>query len=67
MAPVDLSGWQITGGAQLTIPAGTMLAADEYLVVSGNSAALAYNIVITPIAQVPFTWTGASRSARVAP
>ncbi len=40
MAPVDLSGWQITGGAQLTIPAGTILAADEYLVVAGNSAAL---------------------------
>lgn len=40
VAPVDLAGWQITGGARLTLPAGTILAADEYLVVAGNSSVL---------------------------
>jgi len=39
-ASVDLTGWQITGGARWTFPAGTILAAGEFLVVAGNNSVL---------------------------
>ena len=40
-APVNLSGWQRTNAVAFTIPNGTTLAADEYLVVAANPAAVA--------------------------
>ena len=37
---VDLSGWAITTGADYTIPSGTTLAADGYLVIAANPTTL---------------------------
>jgi hypothetical protein len=38
--PVDLTGWQLTGGVEFTFPAGTVLAAGALLVVAENPADL---------------------------
>lgn len=40
-SPVDLSGWQLTGGVTYTFPAGTTLAPSGYLVVAQDPAVLA--------------------------
>jgi len=37
---VDLSGWRLDDAVEFALPAGTLLAADEYLVVADNAAAL---------------------------
>ena len=39
-AALDLSGWSLGGGIQFTFPAGTMVAADGYVVVAQNPEAL---------------------------
>lgn len=39
-SPVDLGGWQLDGGIRYTFPSNTLLAADAYLVVANNAAAL---------------------------
>jgi hypothetical protein len=38
-SPVDLSGWRITKGVQFSIPTGTILPADGYLVIAADRAA----------------------------
>ena len=42
-AAVDLSGWSFTAGINFTIPAGTVLAPDGYLVIAHNTARLLAN------------------------
>ena len=37
---VDLTGWQLTGGANFTFPTGTVLKANGFLVLASNPAAL---------------------------
>jgi hypothetical protein len=39
-AAMDLGGWSLTSGVSFTFPAGTMLDAGSYLLLSGNPAAL---------------------------
>lgn len=38
--PVDMSGWQLTAGADFTFPAGSVIPVDGYIVVAANPAAL---------------------------
>ena len=39
-APVNIGGWALTSGVSYTIPANTMIAANGYVVVAANPAAL---------------------------
>lgn len=37
--PVDIGGWELTAGVHFTIPANTVLAAGQYLVIAADAAA----------------------------
>ncbi|MEZ4472675.1 MAG: lamin tail domain-containing protein [bacterium] len=54
--PVDLSGYSMTEGVDFIFPDGTVLAADGYLVLAAEPAALRGAIAIPPTAQV-LAWT----------
>jgi hypothetical protein len=48
--PVDLSGWTFTKGISFTFPQGAMIAANGYLVIAANAAALQTRYGISGIA-----------------
>ena len=54
--PVDLSGWRFSDGIDYTIPAGTMLAAGEYLAVSEDLAGFARAYGMASAQQVIAHW-----------
>ncbi|MBI5688900.1 MAG: lamin tail domain-containing protein [Verrucomicrobia bacterium] len=62
-APVDLSGWALTKGADFTFPAGTTLPAGGYLVVAANPSALKAASAAAAAATVLGPWKTGARLA----